>query len=255
MSKLRLYLFGLIFIVSHIAYGEQDQLRHPNVQLNNKAALQKGAKLFMNFCASCHTLKYLRYNQLARDLELTDYQGQIDTNLLYNNIIFTKSKVHEPVENAMPKVDARQWFGVEPPDLSLIAKVRSPDWLYSYLTGFYTDPSRPFGVNNLVAPDVAMPNVLVNMQGEQFPLFREETVRLNGTYISQTVEGVLLLKRGVMYEQEFNSAVSDLVTFLVYVSEPIKTKRITIGIGVIFFLVLLLAVVYCLKKNYWKNIG
>ena len=254
MNKLRFYIFGLILIVGHSAYGETLQLRHAHVNLNDKAALQKGAKLFMNFCASCHTLKYLRYNRLAQDLELTDYLGQIDTKLLYSNLIFTESKVHEPIVNAMPKADARQWFGVEPPDLSLIARIRTPDWLYSYLTGFYTDPSRPFGVNNWVYPDVAMPNVLVNMQGEQFPLFREEEVRLNGTYTTQTIEGVLLLKKGLMYEQEFKSAVNDLVTFLVYVSEPIKVKRMTIGVGVILFLLVLLVVVYCLKKNYWKNV-
>jgi len=254
MIKLRFYVFGLILMLCHSAYGEKLQLRHANVQLNNKAALQKGAKLFMNFCASCHTLKYLRYNRLAQDLELTDYEGQIDTKLLYSNLIFTESKAHEPIVNAMPQADARQWFGVEPPDLSLIARIRTPDWLYSYLTGFYTDPSRPFGVNNWVYPDVAMPNVLINMQGEQFPLFREEKIRLNGIYTSQTIEGVLLLKSGSMYEQEFKSAVNDLVTFLVYVSEPTKAKRMTIGVGVMLFLIILLAVVYCLKKNYWKNI-
>jgi ubiquinol-cytochrome c reductase cytochrome c1 subunit len=253
MNKLRFYVFGLILMAGNSAYGEEPHLHHAHVDVNNKASLQTGAKLFMNFCAACHTLKYLRYNRLAQDLELVDYQGQIDTKLL-DNLIFTGAKAHEPIVNAMPKEEASKWFGVEPPDLSLIARIRSADWLYSYLTGFYTDPSRPFGVNNLVYPDVAMPNVLVNMQGEQFPLFHEEKIRLDGMYTSKTVEGVLLLKKGMMYEQEFNSAVNDLVTFLVYVSEPTQTKRIRIGVGVILFLLILLAVVYCLKKNYWKNI-
>lgn len=230
-------------------------LRDINVQVSNKASLQRGAKIYMNLCVGCHTLKYLRYNRLAKDLGITDFYGNIDTELLTNNLILTQANPHESVDNAIPKADAREWFGVVPPDLSLVARVHGAKWLFSYLTSFYFDPTQPFGTNNRIVPGVAMPNVLLNMQGRQLPLYEEELIRFNGEVALTTIEGVQLIQPGLMDQHEFDSAVKDLVNFLVYASEPIQLKRKHIGVAVILFLSLVLVCVYYLKKAYWKGIS
>jgi ubiquinol-cytochrome c reductase cytochrome c1 subunit len=178
-----------------------------------KEVLQRGAKLFINYCAGCHSLRYLHYHRMAVDLGLSN-------DLLVNNLIFTGAKIDEPIRNSMPAAKAKKWFGVAPPDLSLVARERGAAWIYTYLKSFYADDSRPFGTNNRLAPGVAMPNVLAVDKGE-------------------------------MSQQQFEQTLEDLVSFLVYVGEPAKLLRYRMGIKVIIFLSLFLIVVYQLKKLYW----
>lgn len=208
------------FIVFIVALGTSVQSMAAN---DPQASLQRGARVYMNYCAGCHSLKYLRYNRLASDLGLVSEDGQVDLVLLKNNLIFTQARPQDPIEVSLPAVDARQWFGVVPPDLSLIARQRSPEWIVGYLTGFYADPSRPFGVNNHLLPDVAMPNVLAPYSGES-------------------------------NEKKLNELVNDLVNFLVYVSEPIKKQRETTGFILLIFLFILLVFVYLLKRLYWQRL-
>lgn len=212
-----------------------------SVNVSDKAAMQRGAKLYMNYCSGCHSLKYLRYSQMAKGLGLINDEGVPFTNLIENNLIFNKAMINDPLQIAMPEVDSRQWFGIVPPDLSLVARVRGSDWIYTYLKGFYEDNSKPFGANNLIFPDVAMPNVLYGLQGRQIGVFKEGELR----YL-QTVEP------GEMSGAQFERAVVDLVTFLTFVGEPIQKDRVSLGFWVIGFLLILLIFSYLLKKEYWK---
>lgn len=202
---------------------------------NHQARLQRGAQLYMNYCSGCHSLQYLRYSQLAHGLGLLQENGAVNTPLLFNNLVFTQSAVDDPVVISMPKIDAKQWFGNIPPDLSLVAKARSPDWLYAFLSGFYADPSRPFGTNNRVFLDVAMPNALESLQG---------IIGADGQ----------LLKKGKLSNVEFSQSVHDLVDFLVYVAEPEKAKRQLIGTFVLCYLGFLLILGYALKKMYGRKL-
>lgn len=243
------FLIGLGLILSATVQAQGDlqvQMLKPAVDVSDKAALQRGARIFMNYCSGCHSLQYLRYNRMAVDLGLVTFDGAIDKDLLYNNLIFTTAKEFDPIEVAIPPEGARQWFGKVPPDLTLTAKQRGLDWIYTYLKSFYADPSRPFGSNNLLFPDVAMPNVLYPLQGEV------RAVKRAGQ--PDQISHLLLVKNGEMNEPEFNSALSDLVTFLAYAAEPEKTAREHLGIWVLLYLFILLILVYQLKKIYWKKL-
>ncbi|KTD66533.1 ubiquinol-cytochrome c oxydoreductase, cytochrome c1 [Legionella santicrucis] len=194
------------------------------MNIQDKASLQRGAKLFMNYCSGCHSLKYLRYNRMAKGLDLMRFAGQIDEGLLKNNLIFTQATINDPIQIAMPPEDAKQWFGIVPPDLSLIVRSKGAAWLYNYLNSFYKDDSRPFGTNNYLVPDVAMPNILETLHDQ-------------------------------IRSRQFDESLLDLVTFLAYVSEPTQTERYHMGFFVIGFLVILFLVSLCLKIVYWRKIG
>ncbi len=214
-----------------------------SIDIHDKARLQRGAKLFMNYCSGCHSLRYLRYNRMAKDLGITTFDGSVDEDLLKNNLIFTTSKIHDPIQISMPPVDARQWFGKAPPDLSLSARERGPNWIYTYLKSFYVDKKRPFGTNNLVIPEVAMPNILFPLQGEVLAVKKGN----EQPYLQ-------LVSQGEMSQPQFDSALQDLVTFLTYVGEPVKLVRYRLGIFVLIFLAVLLVFAYQLKKTYWRRI-
>lgn len=234
---------------------EQAPLAKAHTNIADKTRLQRGAKLYMNYCAACHSLRYMRYSRMATDLGIVDEEGRVDKDLLFNNLVFTEAKIGEPIVNALSETDARQWFGVVVPDLSLIARVRGADWLYSYLTGFYRDENRPFGSNNRVFSDVAMPNVLAPLQGEQIAVYKVNTFEFNGHKKEQKVLSHLQsLGGGEMTSQQFNSAVNDIVTFLVYVGEPDKLKSQAIGLWVLLFLTLLLVLAIALKAVYWRKL-
>lgn len=243
----KLILFFMIAIVSLNATASGDEALLPvTINVRDTASLQRGAKLFMNYCSGCHSLRYLRYNRMANDLGLTTFDGAVDTDLLENNLIFTSAKIHDPIQISMPEEDALQWFGRVPPDLSLSARERGASWLYTYLKSFYADPKRPFGANNILIPDVSMPNVLQP---------------LSGIVIAQNLSAdhnlpvhLVHVERGEMTQQQFDSAVQDLVTFLVYAAEPVKLVRYKIGIFVILFLIVFTIVAYRLKKNYWRDV-
>ncbi|MDS4026488.1 MAG: cytochrome c1 [Candidatus Contendobacter sp.] len=225
--------------------GEGYPLEKAPIDLHNKASLQNGAKLFVNYCMGCHSLDYQRYNRMARDIGLTDAQVK-------ENLIFTGAKVGDTMKNAMPKADAKRWFGVTPPDLTLIARARGVDYLYTYLQTFYQDPTRPFGVNNAAFPNAGMPHVLWQLQGMQKPIY---AVHKNPEgHETKVLEGFELVQPGSMSPPEFKETVADLVNFLAYVGEPIQLKRQSIGIWVLLFLALTTVVFYLLKKEYWKDV-
>lgn len=235
-----LYLFLQFQYV--FAAGSSAALMQMNIDVHNQAAMQRGAALFMNYCSGCHSLKYLRYNRFAKDAGITTFTGDVDTDLLVNNLIFTEAKPYSPIEISMPKEDARQWFGVVPPDLSLIVREKGANWVYTYLNSFYSDSTRPFGTNNLLVKGVAMPNALESLSGR--------VIAPNPN--SHDPASLLLVEKGSMSGPQFESTTQDIVTFLAYVSEPAQMHRYTIGAVVVLFLFVFLFFVWKLKKLYWK---
>ncbi len=240
---------GLLLLVAVpgtvAAAGAGYDLDDANIDLTNKASLQNGAKLFVNYCQGCHSAAYQRYNRLARDLGLDDA-------LVEDNLIFTGAKVGETMLNAMPEDDSKRWFGAPPPDLTVIARSRGEDWLYTYLRTFYLDPSRPLGVNNAVFRGVGMPHVLWELQGWQKPVI-ETTLDDQGNE-HEVINGFELVEPGSLAPVEFDQAMRDLVTFLAYIAEPVRLEREALGIKVLLFVVVMTVVFYLLKKEYWRDV-
>jgi len=256
MKKLTLLTLLLIpFITS--AATNYEHIQSVKLDLNDKASLQRGAKLYMNYCAGCHSLQYMRYQQMAEGLNLVDSDGKVAKQAVEKNLIFTQASIHDYINRAMPKKTAADWFGVNPPDLTLSARVRGTDWLYSYLLSFYTDKARPWGVNNLVYPQTAMPNVLWSLQGDQLPVYHIKEVTLNEQGKPQKVRTIDHLQRvsnGTMNEHQFHHAIRDIVSFLAYTAEPVGLVRPHIGFWVLLYLIVLLALTYLLKRAYWQNV-
>lgn len=208
------------------------------------AALQHGAKIFVNYCLNCHGASYLRYNRL-QEIGLSEQ-------LIRDNLLFTADKTGDLMKIAMQRDEAKVWFGAAPPDLSVIARSRASefgsgaDWLYTYLRQFYRDPARPTGWNNVVFENVGMPHALWQLQGEQVAKVTEH----DG---AKHVE-LQLVKPGLLSAEEYDKTVADLVSFLVWMGEPVAEKRRTIGTVVLIFLAGLFVLSYALKKNYWKDV-
>ena len=209
------------------------------------AALQNGAKIFVNYCLNCHSASFARYNTLE--------QIGLDEQQIRDNLMFTGERVGDLMKVAMQPAESKAWFGATPPDLTLIARQRASefgsgaDWLYTYLRQFYRDPARPTGWNNVIFANVGMPHALWELQGEQVAKVTEHE---DGT---KTI-GLELAKPGKMSVEEYDKTVADLVSFLVWMGEPVAEKRKTIGIIVLIFLAGLFVLSYALKKNYWKDI-
>lgn len=238
MKRLILSLMILVTpMLAQASGGEHHPLDHVKVDVSDKASLQRGFKMFANYCLSCHGASYARYNRVAKDLGISDL-------ILKENLIFTGLKAHDPMKVAMPADGAKEWFGKTPPDLSVIARSRGTDWLYTYLRSFYLDSSRPFGVNNAVFPDVGMPHVLWELQGWQEAIKDEEG----------KVTGFNLVEPGEMDPEEYDDAVRDLVNFLSYVGEPAQIQRAALGPWVLLFLVIFSILAYMMKKEYWKDV-
>ncbi len=231
-----------------MASANDQRLLPIKIDLHDTARLQRGAKIFMNYCSGCHSLRYMRYNRMARDLGLTTFTGEIDTALLKNNLIFTTAQIQDPIQISMPPTDARQWFGRIPPDLSLSARERGAAWIYTYLKSFYVDEKRPFGANNRLVPDVSMPNILSPLQGKVIALEAPQSTN------NHLPSAIVLVAPGEMTEQAFDSTLNDLVTFLVYVAEPVQLIRYRIGMWVLLFLLVLLVFAYRLKRSYWRRV-
>ncbi|CAG1000111.1 ubiquinol-cytochrome c reductase cytochrome c1 subunit [Methylophilaceae bacterium] len=225
------------------ASGEDVPLDKAPINLNNHESLQRGARLFVNYCLNCHSANYMRYNRLA-DIGLTDEQ-------IKSNLLFASEKVGDTMKVSMPKLDAKQWFGVVPPDLSVEARARTADWLYTYLRGFYRDDSRPTGWNNVAFPNVGMPHILWDLQGQQV-LKAEEHVDAHG--VKAEVHKLVLDQPGSMSPAEYDVAIADLVNYMVYMAEPAQIKRQQLGLFVLLFLGLLFVVSYYLKKEFWKDV-
>lgn len=239
-----IFFLGLFFNVTLSA--AEIPLLPIKIDTDSQETLQRGARIFMNYCSGCHSLRYLRYNRMAKDLGLTTFDGAVDNDLLKNNLIFTHATVADPIQISMPEADARQWFGRLPPDLSLTARERGHQWIYTYLKSFYADAKRPFGANNLLVPDVSMPNILAPLSGIYIKSKKHNT--------GHPDTRLILIKDGQMTEQQFDGMLIDLVTFLSYVSDPTKATRYYIGFWVLPFLFLFLMIIYRLKKLYWKGV-
>lgn len=229
--------FYLYFFITSI--WAQNLSQPPSIQLDphNKASLQRGAALFMNYCSGCHSLKYLRYDKMAHDL------GIKTPALLKNNLIFTQAEVGDFILTALPPEDAQQWFGLVPPDLSLITRQRGLLWLYGYLRGFYKDTKRPFGVNNILVPNVAMPDVLESLRSSS---------RLK-IHIKQSSTSFANNQNGALAADDFEQVIADLLHFLSYAAEPHQLERRQLAPWVTLFLILLLIPVYLLQKLYWSR--
>jgi len=240
MKKL-LFAFLLAVVPAlSMAAGGGVHLDDADIDVTDTESLQRGAKYFVNYCMGCHSAKYQRYNRMGQDLGLT-----VDE--VKENLMFTTENIGDTMTISMKPADAEKWFGVIPPDLSVTARSRGVDWIYTYLRSFYVDESRPFGVNNLVFPDVGMPHVMWQMQGLQKAVYKEVDGR-------KVVEKLEIAEPGSMNAEEFDGAMRDLTAFLSYVGEPIQVKRRAMGKWVLLFIGVFFILAYLLKKEYWKDI-
>ena len=239
-------LVALGLLSAGTAFAEEGEipLLHAETDIGNTESLQRGARNFMNDCSGCHSLKYLRFNRIAADLKIPEAE-------VSKNLVFNSAKIFEEVGTAMP-ADSTDWFGKPPPDLSLMARERGTNYLYSYLHGFYQDKTRPWGVNNLYLAGTAMPHVLFYRQGLQKPVYKNEKDG-NGN-AKMVLAGVEPMIPGSMKPEEYDQYVRDIVNFLDYAAEPIKQTRQTMGIFVMLFLLVFFAFAYLLKKEYWKDV-
>ncbi len=236
---------GLVSTAS--AAGSSVPLETPHIDPGSKKSLQRGAKLYVNYCMGCHTADYQRYNRLARDLDLTDED-------VAEQLIFTTDEAGEPTKpgslmvNNMSNEYGRAAFGVIPPNLALTARSRGVDWIYTYMKSFYLDPGRGgIGVNNTVYPGAAMPHVLWELQGWQKAVYEDDGH--GGEKIS-----LELASPGSQSPQEYDQTITDITNFLAYMADPIKQTRHKIGVFVLLFLFGLLAIAYLLKKEYWRDV-
>ena len=236
-------LFVLALIPAPVFAAEVSgiKLEPVHVDVNDKASLQRGARLFVNYCLSCHSAAYMRYNRMGRDLGISD-------ELVQQNLMFAADKVGDLMTVSMPRKDAKDWFGTPPPDLTVIARARGPQWIYNYLRSFYREEKWPGRWNNAVFPNVAMPHVLYGLQGTQRAVFE---TKQDGEKVITKFE---MQQPGTMDKAEYDAAVRDLTNFLVYLGEPAKLVRYRLGLYVLAFLVIFFVFVYLLKKEYWKDV-
>jgi len=244
MRRKRVLLFFLCLVpLTAFASGSKVTLDHAPIRLTDILSLQRGVQTFVNYCLTCHSADFMRYNRL-KDLGLSEKQ-------IIDNLIFTGQKPGDLMTIAMKKKEAKQWFGVAPPDLSVIARSRGADWLYTYLRQFYRDESTATGWNNLVFDKVAMPHVLYQLQGEQ--LLKVETID-DGHGGKHEVKKLELSKPGLLTKTEYDMYVADLVNYLVYLGEPSASYRVQLGIFVMLFLFGMLGLTYALKHDFWKEV-
>ena len=244
MKKMLLVLLLTLAPAWLMAAGGGIHLDAANIDPTNKQSLQRGARLFVNYCLSCHSAALMRYERIGKDLG-------IDEKLVSKNLIFSGGKPGDLMTVATHADDAIEWFGTMPPDLTVIARARGVDWLYTYMRSFYRDDSKLTGVNNLVFADVGMPHVMWELQGWQEPVIT--TVKDHAGNERKSV-ALKLVEPGLMTVKEFDRATRDLVNFLDYMGDPAKYERCSLGVKVILFLFMFLVIAYLLKKEYWKDV-
>lgn len=236
-------LFLFIASASAFASSEGPELERAPIDPRDPVSLQRGARLFVNYCLNCHSAEFMRYQGLEA-FGLTPEE-------IRENLIFTDAKVGDLMKIAMRSQESKTWFGAAPPDLSVIARSRGADWLYGYLRTFYRDDSTLTGWNNLVFPNVGMPHVLWQLQGEQVAKVEEKT-DAHGQKVEH--RELVLAEKGSMSPVEYDQAVADLVNYLVFMGEPTRAKRMQVGIISLFLLAVLFVFAYWLKKEYWKDV-
>jgi ubiquinol-cytochrome c reductase cytochrome c1 subunit len=245
-----LLALALLPAIAPAEQGEHGGLLPAHTDVSDHASLQRGARNFINYCSGCHSAVYVRYNRIGADLGIAD--SQLREDLIFN----AATKVSDTIRSSMPAADAQRWFGVVPPDLSLIARARDVDYLYTFLKSFYADPARPTGVNNTVLEGTAMPHVLAGLQGVQQAVFRKETTRGDdGTsHEAEVFDKFAPGSPGSLTPEAYDSFVRDTVNFLQYIGEPAAEKRERLGIWVILFLLVFTVFARALYKNYWKEV-
>lgn len=230
---MRNFFVILLFFYSAQAFCAKDiKLDEAPINLSDYDSLQRGARNFINYCLNCHSASYMRYNQLE--------EIGLSPEIIKNNLLFTADKIGKSMSISMNKKEAQSWFGAAPPNLSVTARSRGANWIYSYLRGFYKDETRDLGWNNTIYPNTAMPHILWELQGENF--LDDKNGKLK------------LLKPGTLSEAEYDVFVGDITNFMVYLSEPHQEKRKKMGYYVIAFLLVLFVLTLLLKREYWKNI-
>jgi ubiquinol-cytochrome c reductase cytochrome c1 subunit len=240
MKRLKNFLFLLAAApVVAFASGAGVHLDKAPINVADQDSLQRGARVFVNYCLNCHSAVSMRYSRME-DLGLTEEQ-------IKGNLLFAAEKPGETMRAAMSKGDSKAWFGAAPPDLSVIARSRGADWLYTYLRGFYRDESRATGWNNTVFDKVGMPHVMWNLQGEMVPVYKKE-----GEH--EVIERLELVKPGSVTLAEYDAMMGDLVNYLVWMGEPAQLQRKQLGVIVLLFLAVFFVVAYYLKKEFWKDI-
>ena len=238
-------LLPLLALLSSGAYAATSvNLMHADVDLGNRASLQRGARTFVNYCVSCHSAGYARYSRVATDLGIPE-------SVVAQSMMFTTEKVGDTMQVAMRKEDGEAWFGISPPDLSVVARARGADWLTTFLSTFYLDPKRPTGVNNLAFKDTAMPHVLWELQGLKRPSME---TRVEGGHEAVHITGLESVSAGLESDETYAGTVRDLVNFLVYLGEPAKLVRYKVGFWVMLFLFGFFWIAYLLKKEYWRDV-
>lgn len=239
---MKIVLAIAVLMLSPGAYAAASiELEPANIDPDNVNSLQRGARNFMNYCAGCHSAKYVRFNTLARDLELSEDQ-------LFENLMFNAEKTFETIQANMPSADAARWFGQAPPDMSLMARARGTDYVFNFLKGFYIDADSPTGVDNRVLAGTSMPHVLWELQGFQIAEFSTDE---HGV---EHFEGFETATNGSMSAEEFDEFVRDTTNFLAYVSEPVRSTRRVLGVWVLMFLIVFWIIASMLKKQIWKDV-
>ena len=229
---MRFFIIIFLFFSSLSLSAENIELSKAPVDLTDNQSLQRGAKTFVNYCLNCHSAKYMRYGNL-QDIGLS-------AETIKNDLLFTGNKIGDTMSVNMSMKDSEKWFGASPPDLSVVARSRGADWIYSYMRGFYRDPDRPMGWNNTVYVNSAMPHILWELQGEK--ILNPKTMKLEK------------FSSGKLNAKEYDAMIADLTNYLVYMSEPDQLKRKKMGYYVVGFLLLLLFLSINLKKEYWRDI-
>jgi ubiquinol-cytochrome c reductase cytochrome c1 subunit len=244
MTKLMKRIIPSIGLVVGLLVGsmqvqaEGPELASSGASVRDQASLQRGARLFFDYCVGCHSLKYVRYSRISEDLGLSEKD-------VMQNLNFTGARFDDPIVSHMPAESATKWFGKDPPDLSLEVSAKGDDWVYNYLNSFYLDPSSPIGWNNTVLPNAAMPFPLAELQGQQTAVMKPG---------SDEVEKLTLSHPGKLTPAQYQQATRDLTSFLEYASEPAALQRHQYGIWVLLFLVMFTLLAYVLKKEYWKDV-
>ncbi len=237
---------AILLLVPSFAFaaGSNYPNDHADIDLNDQESLQRGAQTFMNYCLGCHQMQYQRYQRTFQDIGVSDELGD-------KYLRFTGEKVSDYITSTMPAEASATWFGAPPPDLTLVARVRGADWIYTYMRTFYVDESKPFGVNNLTFPDVGMPHVLEGLQGT--PRLTYETRMVDGEMTERYV-GLRNDGNGKLTTDEYDQTILDLVNFLEYSGEPSRLQSEKIGKGVLIFICIFFVFAYLLKKDYWKDV-
>ena len=236
-------VFLLMSSAQAFAAGGAD-LERAEIDPGNKASLQRGARNFMNYCAGCHSAKYVRYNTIGKYLELSEDQ-------LIDNLMFNAEKTFETINTSMPSASAERWFGVAPPDLSLMARSKGADYLYTFLKSLYVDADSPTGVDNIVLAGTSMPHVLWELQGLQAADFSEHTEEGMTTV---HFEGFEPLTEGALDAEQYDEFVRDTVNFLAYIAEPVRSERRKLGVWVLIYLIFFWIIAVMLKKQIWKDV-